>query len=139
MLADEKIESEVLKKLGEEVDAFRIPGRKLQLPNDLKVRICKHWRDGVSLAVLRKVTGITDTRIRIWSKKIESAQSKKSFRVFQVENNSEHKFAVPMQFQAKKLNNFQAPLLFRYAEGRAVLEIQAAQLTPELMRILTLC
>lgn len=139
MLADEKIESEVLKKLGEEVDAFRIPGRKLQLPNDLKVRICKHWRDGVSLAVLRKVTGISDTRIRIWTKKNESAPSKKSFRVFQVENNTDNRISIPLQFQTKKLNNFQAPLLFRYAEGRAVLEIQAAQLTPELMRILTLC
>lgn len=139
MSAVQKIDSEVLKKLGEEVDAFRIPGRKLQLPNDLKVRICKHWRDGVSLAVLRKVTGITDTRIRIWSKKIDTAQSKKSFRVFQVENNTDNRISIPSQFQKQQPNNSQAPLLFRYADGRAVLEIQAAQLTPELMRILALC
>ena len=139
MVSVQKMDSEVLKKLGEEVEAFRVAGRKLQLPNDLKVRICKHWHDGVSLAVLRKATGISDTRIRIWSKKLDTAQSKKSFRVFQVENNSEHKFAIPTQFQKQQLNNSQAPLLFRYADGRAVLEIQPSQLTPELMRILALC
>ena len=93
----------------------------------------------VSLAVLPKATGISDARIRIWSKKLDSARSKKSFRVFQVDNNTDNRILIPSGCQKQQLNNSQAPLLFRYADGRAGLEIQAAQLTPELMCILALC
>jgi len=124
-----------LKELAAEVNVLRVKGKKIQLPDDLKLRICRLWKLGVTFAKIRDATQIQSVTIRSWARKFDRTQQKRAFRILNVVSD-EPKPSVralgPADFK-------EIPLVFRYGQGHATLEILPAQLTPELMRILALC
>ena len=130
-----------LKELAAEVNALKIKGRKLQLPDDLKLRVCRLRTSGVSFATIRRATEIQSSTIRGWAEKFALPQQDRKFRVLKVVSDRsgliENAEASPTI--ADKSSPKVAPLVFRYGHGHATLEISPEQLTPELMKILALC
>ena len=130
-----------LKELAAEVNALKVKGRKLQLPDDLKLRVCRLRTSGVSFVAIRRATEIQSSTIRGWADKFELPQQERKFHVLKVVSdesgltvNAEGGPTVGEKFSPKV-----APLVFRYGRGYATLEISPEQLTPELMKILALC
>ena len=129
-----------LKELAAEVSALRVKGRKLQLPEDLKVRICRLWKLGVTFAQIRKATEIQSLTIRGWADLFEKPQQKRAFRVLNVVSDQPRFGETPSApADSKEEPTKESPLVFRYGQGHATLEILPSQLTSELMRILALC
>ena len=130
-----------LKELAAEVNALKVKGRKLQLPDDLKLRVCRLRTSGVSFATIRRATEIQSSTIRGWGEKFALPQQDRKFRILKVVSDGsrlvENAEASPT-IEDKSFPKV-APLVFRYGQGHATLEISPDQLTPELMKILALC
>jgi hypothetical protein len=127
-----------LEELSLAVCALRVPGKKLLLPDDLKLRVCRLWKSGVSFAEIRRFTRIQSVTIRGWERNRETVLQKRPFQILKIAPDVE-KGSV-LQTPAQQQENFksvQKPLVFRYE--RVVLEIVASQLTADLMRILVQC
>jgi hypothetical protein len=124
-----------LKELAAEVSRLRVKGRKLRLPDDLKMRICRLWKSGVTFAKIRKATDIQGVTIRSWAEKIDKPRQKRSFRILNVVSDLPESGENPSSLSSSK----ETPLVFRYGQGLATLEVLPSQLNPELMRILALC
>jgi hypothetical protein len=124
-----------LKELAAEVSRLRVKGRQLRLPDDLKMRICRLWKSGVTFAKIRKATEIQGVSIRSWAKKIDKPRQKRSFRILNVVSDLPESGENPSSPSSSK----ETPLVFRYGQGLATLEVLPSQLNPELMRILALC
>jgi hypothetical protein len=115
-----------LECLGEEIRRLRQPGRHLMLPGDLKVRICRLHQAGVTLAEIRRVTGVESASIKAWMKKSQSASTTRPFKVVTVEEPR-------VECQQSET------LTFRFASGKVTVEVALSALSPELLRVLTSC
>ena len=128
-----------LNEVCEAVLELRSNGQNLRLRDDLKIRICRLWESGVSLSKIRKKSGVQSSTVYCWAKNFNITAKQRSFRVLTVLNADAPDYKEQGKSTSRELVSSEKPLVFRYAQGHAVLEIPASQLTPELMRLLTLC
>jgi hypothetical protein len=116
-----------LEVVAADVRSLRDGRTYLQLPEDLKTRLCRLWKSGVSAAQIRKETGVQAVSLKQWSEKLSAAsQTTKKVSILKV---------VP----SARSNRVTQTLKFQYAEGRVFVEVPIEALSQELLQRLTSC
>ncbi len=120
-----------LQRLSKEVNSLRTPGTKTLLPEDLKLRILRLWKSGVTFAEIRRATGVQPGSLRNWQAKTKIEPISRPLSILSVVECKD----ASIEKEERSLSTVK----FQYAQGKVTVEVPIAALSPDLLARLTAC